>query len=167
MVVMSWLGSRIVLQSSSYSGVFRELTLIVCHHQIREQIEQLLENATNPRQRAMTESLPQSNHVQPTKTLGVPIGSGPQIAEERSTTCLENEPNNNPVFKAVGVIQGEVTLGENRINSVTIDGKSYPLRYAASKHKTLLALKLEIKKTGNSFQRLIVYPRVVHLALVT
>ena len=79
-----------------------------------------------------------------------------------SKKSVENKPNNPPVFKAVGVIQGEVTLGEDRLNSVTIDGKKYPLRYAASKHKTLLALKVEIKKTGNNFQRLIVYPRVVH-----
>ena len=136
--------------------------IIMSGKNLGEQIEQLLENATNPRQRAMTESLPQSNHVQPTKTLAVPINSQPQIAEEKSTTCLENEPNNNPVFKAVGVIQGEVTLGEDRTNSITIEGKNYPMRYAAEKHRTLLALKLEIKKTGNNFQRLIVYPRVVH-----
>ncbi len=132
-----------------------------------EKVEQLLKNATNPRPRAVEAPVLKKINSQPPKTLAsppdaAPTGSEPQTAEERSTPSVENELNNPPVFKAVGVIQGEVTLGEDRINSVTIDGKNYPIRYAAEKHKTLLALKLEIKKTGNNFQRLIVYPRVVH-----
>ena len=132
-----------------------------------EENEPGFKNATNPRLRALVAPVLKKINSQPPKTLALPPdaafpSSEPQTAEERSTPIVENEPNNPPVFKAVGVIQAEVTLGSDRINSVIIDGKNYPLRYAAEKHKTLLALKLEIKKTGTNFQRLIVYPRVVH-----
>ncbi len=86
-------------------------------------------------------------------------GSQPQTEEVLTPKDLEDEPN-NPLFRAVGVIQGEVNLGEDGINTVTINGKNYRLKYA--KPKAFQALKMAIKRTGNNFQRLIVYPKVIH-----
>lgn len=68
----------------------------------------------------------------------------------------------NPLFKAVGVIQGEVNLSEDGIHTVTFDKKTYRLKFASEKRATLYALKQEIRNTGNKFQRLIVYPRIIH-----
>lgn len=73
------------------------------------------------------------------------------------TTELET-----PLFKAVGIIKGLVNFGEDGINTVTISGKKYRLKYASEKIKAFQALKLQIKNTGNSEQRLIVHPRVIH-----
>ncbi len=133
-----------------------------------EKIEQLFKNATNPRQRAMAKSLLNKINEPENKTLSAdapdaaPTGTQPQTSEVLTTKELEDAPSNNPVFQAIGVIQGEVNLGEDGTNTVTIKGKKYRLKYASEKRKTLFALKLEIKRTGNNFQRLIVYPRVVH-----
>lgn len=133
-----------------------------------EKSEQLLKNATNPRQKAMAKSLTKKINEQENKTLEADapdvdtIGTHPQTAEVLTPTDLEEEPNNHPVFKAIGVIQGEVNFGEDGTNTVIIDGKKYRLKYASEKTKAFLALKMEIKRTGNNFQRLIVYPRVIH-----
>lgn len=67
-----------------------------------------------------------------------------------------------PLFKAVGVIQGEVNFGEDGINTVTVNGKNYRLKYASEKVRAFQALKLQVKRTGNNEQRLIVYPRAIH-----
>jgi hypothetical protein len=88
-------------------------------------------------------------------------GSQPQTEEVLTTIDLEDNPN-NPLFRAVGVIQGEVNLVEDGINTFTINGKNYRLKYASEKRKAFFALKLAIKNTGNNFQRLIVYPKVIH-----
>ena len=132
-----------------------------------EKLEPPLKNATIPKPRGVSAPVLKKHNSELTKTSSTPPsadtpGSALQTTEQSRPTSKEDEPNNSPFFKAVGVIQGEVNLGENNTNSVTINGKKYPLRYAAEKHKTLLALKLEIKNTGNTFQRLIVYPRVIH-----
>ncbi len=71
------------------------------------------------------------------------------------------EPN-TPLFKAVGIIKGEINIGENGTSTVVISGKSYRLKYASDKIKVFQALKLQLKNTGNNEQRLIVHPRVIH-----
>lgn len=102
---------------------------------------------------------------QQNKPLEVSTHSTDTTGEQTQTASVlnkENEPTNNSVFKAVGVIQGEVNFGEDGTNTITINGITYRLKYASEKRRTLDALKLEIKNTGKNVQRLIVYPRVIH-----
>lgn len=81
--------------------------------------------------------------------------AAPQKEEAAST-------DENPLFKAVGLIRGEVNLSEEGMHTITFAGKTYRLKYAQEKKATLYALKQEIKHTSNKIQRLIVYPRVIH-----
>ena len=67
-----------------------------------------------------------------------------------------------PLFKAVGVLKGKVDFGEDGINTFTVSGKSYRLKYASEKLNVFRALKLQVKNTGSNEQRLIVYPRIIH-----
>ncbi|MBW4588980.1 MAG: hypothetical protein KME33_27915 [Aetokthonos hydrillicola CCALA 1050] len=68
------------------------------------------------------------------------------------------------MFQAVGVIAGTVRFDENSKALVTVGNKEYPLYYVPNKNKRKAyeALIKEIAATGNHYQRLIVYPRVLH-----
>ncbi len=73
------------------------------------------------------------------------------------------------IFQGIGVLRGEVieeTEEENERFYISIktrtSTKKYPLFFAPRYRRSLLALKQEIKNTGNS-QRLIVYPKILHL----
>lgn len=116
----------------------------------------------------MLENLSKKVNEQQAKPLGADTpdadttGSQPRAAEVRTTTSAESEPKNIPEFKAVGVVTGEVNLSEDSAYTITINGKTYRLKYASEKRKSLWALKMEIKNTGSNFQRLIVYPRMTH-----
>lgn len=83
------------------------------------------------------------------------------LVSSTDSTTLTTELE-QPLFKAVGVIKGEVKLGEDGINTVVISGKSYRLKYSSEKVRAIQALKLQIKNTSNNEQRLIVHPRVIH-----
>ncbi|OWY64389.1 hypothetical protein B7486_47560 [cyanobacterium TDX16] len=73
------------------------------------------------------------------------------------------EPHSTAIFQAVGIVTAAVHLDlETQKNTVTIGGSTYQLFYASQKRQAFEALKAEIAATGNSTQRLIVYPRVVH-----
>jgi hypothetical protein len=73
------------------------------------------------------------------------------------------EPHSTAIFQAVGIVTGAVHLDlETHKNTVTIGGSTYQLFYLSQKRKAFDALKAEIAATGNSSQRLIVYPRVIH-----
>lgn len=131
----------------------------------KEKIEPLLKNANSSRQKPMAPTLLKKISSQQNIPLEASAHSTDIIGEPNQTASVlnkENEPNNNPVFKAVGVIQGEVNFGEDGTNTITINGITYRLKYASEKRRTLDALKLEIKNTGKNIQRLIVYPRVIH-----
>ncbi len=78
--------------------------------------------------------------------------------DSQPQTIEEEQPH----FKAVGIVKGEVNFGEDGINTVVIGGKSYRLKYSSDKVRAMLALKLQIKNTANNEQRLIVHPRVIH-----
>lgn len=66
------------------------------------------------------------------------------------------------IFQAVGVIVGEVNLGEDEKNTINIGRSQYQLFYIKKKRKVFDALKKEIETTGNQNQRLVVYPKVIH-----
>ena len=69
-----------------------------------------------------------------------------------------------PLFRAVGIIRGEVKFNDDEKNSitVTINNKEYGLECNKKHFNALSGLKKEIAKTGETTQRLIVYPKVMH-----
>jgi hypothetical protein len=89
-------------------------------------------------------------------------GEGETPGEASTTPGLLEAPPDGAIFQAVGVITGEVTFNAEGKATVAIEGKEYPLFYAPQHKKAYEALKIEIKKTGVSHQRLLVYPRVIH-----
>ena len=95
--------------------------------------------------------------LKPTKPIKR-IKPSPVSGVEEDSSLPENS---NAIFQAVGIIVGEVTFSDKKAH-VTIGDKTYPLYYASSHKKAYEALKIHIKKTGQSQQRLIVYPRVMH-----
>ncbi len=66
------------------------------------------------------------------------------------------------IFQAVGIIVGEVNLGEDGKNTITIGHSQYPLFSIPKKRKVFDALTKEIETTGNLTQRLVVYPKAIH-----
>ena len=82
----------------------------------------------------------------------------PLEKEDQQTETTDS----GPMFQAVGVIVGSIELSSEDRMSVTMGQSSYPLLYAPSKRRALAALKKEIEATGNTTQRLIVYPKVLH-----
>lgn len=133
-----------------------------------EKLHSILKNSTNPRQRAMVENLIKKVNEQQAKPIEADTPnadtteSQPQTAEVLTTTSPEDKPKTTPEFKAVGVVTGEVNLSKDSAYSITINGKTYRLKYASEKQKSLWALKKEIEATGRNLQRLIVYPRMTH-----
>ncbi|MDZ4877184.1 MAG: hypothetical protein CLLPBCKN_006619 [Chroococcidiopsis cubana SAG 39.79] len=76
---------------------------------------------------------------------------------------VDLEPQSTAMFQAVGIVTGAVHLDwETHKHSAIINGSTYPLFYISQKRKAFEALKAEVAATGNSRQRLIVYPRVIH-----
>ena len=65
-------------------------------------------------------------------------------------------------FQAVGVIQGEVNINDQEQLSVTFNKQTYKLFFVLEKRAAYTGLIKEIKNTGNSFYKLVVYPRGVH-----
>jgi hypothetical protein len=80
--------------------------------------------------------------------------------DTHSQTDITEE--SSAIFQAVGVIVGEVNLGEDEKNTITIGCSQYQLFYIKKKRKVFDALKKEIETTGNRNQRLVVYPKVIH-----
>lgn len=88
-----------------------------------------------------------------------PRNEEPKSASDPETT--EQKPEETAIFQAIGVIVGDVTFEEEKA-FIAIEGKPYPLFYAPSRKKAFEALKLNVKRS-NPTQRLLVYPRVIHL----
>jgi cell division septation protein DedD len=88
----------------------------------------------------------------------------PAKLETPETTEEEPEPEtSNAFFQAVGILPGEVSFEEGSIMSkVTVGGKEYRLLFKPRLMSAMVALKLEIKQSGSTTQRLIVYPKVMH-----
>ena len=87
--------------------------------------------------------------------------SSPSEPTDANTSPEPPTETEGLVFKAVGIIRGEVNFSDEFHADVTINQKQYPLFYGRS-HSALTGLRQEIEKTGLSTYRLIVYPRVIH-----
>ncbi len=72
--------------------------------------------------------------------------------------------NDQPQFQAVGIIKGEVKFhdDEKKSISVTVGNKEYGVECNRRHSDARTGLKKEIEKTGETTQRLIVYPKVMH-----
>jgi hypothetical protein len=88
----------------------------------------------------------------------------PADLETPETTEQEPEPETSSAFfQAVGILPGEVSFEEGSIMAkVTVGGKEYRLLFKPRLMSAMVALKLEIKQSGSTTQRLIVYPKVMH-----
>jgi hypothetical protein len=80
----------------------------------------------------------------------------------QTTPELLEAPPDGALFQAVGIIVGDVTFDAEGKAKLAFGGKEYPLFYAPPHKKAYEALKIQIKKTGVSRQRLLVYPRITH-----
>ena len=88
----------------------------------------------------------------------------PAETSDAETTETPSEPEKNPLFQAVGIIKGDVIFDENEQAVIKIKDKEYRLYYIPTnrRRKVHEALKKEIEATGNTTQRLIVYPKIIH-----
>lgn len=71
------------------------------------------------------------------------------------------KPEENAIFQALGIIVGNVSF-EGEKAQIAIGGKQYPLFYVPKYKKAFAALKCNVKHNSPT-QRLLVYPRIVHL----
>ena len=142
-----------------------------------EQIEELLANATNPKQRAMYQKLltdlKEANPTKPELILNKPP-SRPNKPEKPVVSAPTKPqlqqvkpplpPQEDPMFQAVGIIRGDVIFAEDGESSVVkIGDTEYPLLYIkGGRRRAYDALKKEIETTKVTMQRLIVYPRIIH-----
>lgn len=79
------------------------------------------------------------------------------------TDCQTDDTEEpSAIFQAVGVITGEVNFNSDDNSTVTIGRNQYLLLWIRPKWEAFNALKKEIENTGNSIQRLIVYPKIIH-----
>jgi hypothetical protein len=92
------------------------------------------------------------------KKLPKPIKKSPAPLVEVDSSLPENS---NAIFQGVGIIVGDVVFSEKKAH-ITISEKEYPLFYASSHKRAFEALRLQIKNTEQSRQRLIVYPKILH-----
>ncbi len=71
---------------------------------------------------------------------------------------------NQPLFQAVGIVKGEVKFSDEEKNrlTVTISKFEYGIECKKRHSDALSGLKKEIASTGQTTQRLIVYPKVMH-----
>ncbi|MCT7979812.1 hypothetical protein [Laspinema olomoucense] len=85
-------------------------------------------------------------------------------SELETAETTEQEPEHKGAFfQAVGILPGEVSFEEGSIMAkVTVGGKEYRLLFKPRLMSAMVALKLEIKQSGSTTQRLIVYPKVMH-----
>jgi hypothetical protein len=109
--------------------------------------------------------------VGPPTSVDAPSSVEPSLPVETSTSVEtpthldEIDPslpeNKDAIFQAIGIIAGEVAFSGKK-TFVTIADKQYRLFYSSTRKKAFEALKSHITSTGQSRQRLIVYPKVIH-----
>ncbi|MCT7996537.1 hypothetical protein [Laspinema olomoucense] len=87
----------------------------------------------------------------------------PSTELETAEPTEQESENKSAFFQAVGILPGEVSFEEGSIMAkVTVGGKEYRLLFKPRLMSAMVALKLEIKQSGSTTQRLIVYPKVMH-----
>lgn len=113
-----------------------------------------------------TETPPETSETQPeTPTESEATQTESDTPETVADAAQESEPeeeNSGPIFQAIGIIAGEVNFDEETVATVTVSGQTYPLLYKPHLKVAMVALRLEIEKTGANLHRLIVYPKVTH-----
>ncbi len=88
------------------------------------------------------------------------------VVIETSPSNDDGTENNHPQFQAVGIVKGEVKFhDDDKKNplSIVIGEKEYGIYCATRHYDAFSGLRKIITKTGESTQRLIVYPKVLHL----
>lgn len=157
-----------------------------------EKIKKLIATATSPKQKAMYQKLLEELKAKKTPVANKPkvlesenkkspvdkaklmelatppkrVVVKPQPQSKVVETRVDDtqpEEDNDPMFQAIGIIKGDVTIDEEK-SIINIGGVEYPLLYIPShkRRRAYDALKKEIEATGNATQRLIVYPRITH-----
>ena len=105
-------------------------------------------------------------HVKMTKKLDKKNSLTEQdaVVIENSSSTDESTVINHPLFQAIGIIKGEVKFHDDdkKSISVTIGNKEYGIECNRRHSDARTGLKKVIAKTGESTQRLIVYPKVMH-----
>ena len=132
-----------------------------------QKIQQLVTSATNPRRKAMYQTLlEKARHqlapLEPFKDQFVePIFELPEY-KLYVRGKVSDKSGSKPIFQAIGVIEGEVNFAEDGKGSITVDDKQYSLLPVLGNHSIYDELKQEVEDAGNHIQRLLVYPRVIH-----
>jgi hypothetical protein len=120
-----------------------------------------------------TDELPVPVESSATDELPVPIESPVPVAVKKIPKPIKKSPappvevdsslpeNSNAIFQGVGIIVGDVVFSEKKAH-IIISEKEYPLFYASSHKRAFEALRIQIKNTEQSRQRLIVYPKILH-----
>lgn len=111
----------------------------------------------------------ETDHEQTKAEITTPEETTPETTPESAQEAQEaheaheaHEEEDKPLFQAIGIIPGEVSFDEEGFASVKVADQTYPLFYTPRLRRAFQALKLEIKNTGESTQRLIVYPKAIH-----
>jgi hypothetical protein len=86
----------------------------------------------------------------------------PPVRRRSPAPDLSHLPENpDALFQAIGVIAGDVSFSGKEA-SITVEGKSYRLQYASTHKRVLEFLRMQVKKSEQPRQRVLVYPRVTH-----
>ncbi len=101
----------------------------------------------------------ETDHEQTKAENPTPEETTPETTPESVQEAPEED---KPLFQAIGIIPGEVNFDEEGLASVKVADQTYPLFYTPRLRRAFQALKLEIKNTGETTQRLIVYPKAIH-----
>jgi len=107
----------------------------------------------------------QVNNLEKDEVVSKEEQSQPAPQEENKTENQSETTDSSALFQAIGIITGKVNFtleGDKERSTITIGNKEYPLLYASRKQRAYDALKKEIEATGESIQRLVVYPNFTH-----
>ena len=86
-------------------------------------------------------------------------GTPDDVSSKPQPKPLEKEES--LFFQAVGIVSGVVELDKEQ-PTITINRKEFPLLYFPPHTQVIKFLRKEIEATNSQYQKLIVYPRVVH-----
>ena len=105
---------------------------------------------------------PTSHHLSQPKN--PPTNPPAQIQSQDQSSQDQSKPDflTSASFRAVGLIKAQVHVDDLENLSVTFQGHTYPLPFARGRRSAHYGLKSEIKHTGISTYRLVVYPKVIH-----
>ena len=96
---------------------------------------------------------------QPKRTAQASKGTPDDVSSKPQPKPLEKEES--LFFQAVGIVSGVVELDKEQ-PTIAINRKEFPLLCFPPHTQVIKFLKKEIEATNSQYQKLIVYPRVVH-----